>query len=76
MGEKMCGNICNIIWLSAYLSFYHLRPSTSSKKKKLSTINCPLEWVSVSLIGKVSDGCIKNLGFNPRLHQKLIGILI
>jgi len=29
---------------------------------------------------KVSDGCIRDLGFNPgfnpRLHQKLIGVLV
>ena len=33
-------------------------------------------WVPVSSTGKVSDGCIRDLGFNPRLHQKLIGILV
>ena len=33
-------------------------------------------WVPVSLTGKVSDGCIRDLGFNPRLHQKLIGVLV
>ena len=33
-------------------------------------------WVLVSLTGKVSDGCIRDLGFNPRLHQKLIGVLV
>ena len=35
-----------------------------------------LRWVSVSLTGKVFDGCIRDLGFNPRLHQKLIGVLV
>ena len=33
-------------------------------------------WVPVSSTGKVSDGCIRDLGFNPRLHQKLIGVLV
>ena len=37
------------------------------------TIN---KWVLVNLTGKVSDGCIRDLRFNPRLHQKLIGVLI
>ena len=26
-------------------------------------------WVPVSSTGKVSDGCIRDLRFNPRLHQ-------
>ena len=47
---------------SAYLFSLILR----SKKK----------WVPVNSIGKVSDGCIRDLRFNPRLHQKLIGILV
>ena len=34
------------------------------------------EWIPVSSTGKVSDGYIRNLGFNPRLHQKLIGVLV
>ena len=33
-------------------------------------------WVLVNSTGKVSDGCIRNLGFNLRLHQKLIGVLV
>ena len=33
-------------------------------------------WVPVSLTNKVSDGYIKNMGFNSRLHQKLIDILV
>ena len=28
------------------------------------------EWVSVNSTGKISDGCIRDLGFNPRLHKK------
>ena len=31
---------------------------------------------SNSLISKISDGCIRDQGFNPHLHQKLIGILV
>ena len=27
-------------------------------------------------IGKVFDGCIRDLGFNLRLHQKLISVLV
>ena len=37
------------------------------------TIN---KWVLVNLTGKVSDGCIRDLRFNPCLHQKLIGVLV
>ena len=33
-------------------------------------------WVSVSLTGKIFDGYIKYLGFSPRVHQKLIGVLV
>ena len=34
------------------------------------------EWVSVNSTGKISDGCIRDLGFNLCLHQKLIGVLV
>ena len=34
------------------------------------------EWVPVSSTGKVFDGCIRDLRFNHRLHQKLIGVLV
>ena len=27
-----------------------------------------LVWVSVSSTGKISDSCIRDLEFNPRLH--------
>ena len=33
-------------------------------------------WVPVSSTGKVSDGCIRDLGFNHCLYQKLIGVLV
>ena len=33
-------------------------------------------WVLVSLTSKVSDGCIRDLGFNPYLYQKLISVLV
>ena len=33
-------------------------------------------WVPVSSADKVSDSCIRDLGFNPCLHQKLIGFFI
>ena len=32
-----------------------------------------LMWVPVSSTGKVFDGCIRDLEFNLRLYQKLIG---
>ena len=31
---------------------------------------------SVNSTGKVSDGCIRDLEFNPRIPQKLIGVLV
>ena len=30
----------------------------------------------ISSTVKVSDGCIRDLGFNPCLYQKLIGVLV
>ena len=33
-------------------------------------------WVPISSSGKVFDGCIRDLGFNPHLHQKLISVLL
>ena len=32
--------------------------------------------VPVNSTNKVSDGCIRDLVFNPRLHPKLIGVLV
>ena len=37
---------------------------------------CVCVWIPISSTGKVSNCCIRNLGFNPRLHQKLIGVLV
>ena len=34
------------------------------------------QWVPVSSTDKVFDGCIRDLGFNSRLYQKLIGVLV
>ena len=33
-------------------------------------------WVPVNSTGKVSNGCIRDLEFNPYLRQKLIGVLV
>ena len=33
-------------------------------------------WVPVNSTGKVSNGCIRDLEFNPRIPQKLIGVLV
>ena len=33
-------------------------------------------FITYKLKLEVSDGCIRDLGFNPRLHQKLIGVLV
>ena len=33
-------------------------------------------WVPISSTGKVSNGCIRDLGFNPRLYQNLISVLV
>ena len=33
-------------------------------------------WVPVSSTGKISNGYIRDLGFNPCLHQKLISFLV
>ena len=46
------------------------------KKRKRKRKENYKQWVPISSIGKVSNGCIKDLGFNPRLHKKLIGVLV
>ena len=33
-------------------------------------------WVLISSTGKISDSCIRDLRFNPRLYQKLISVLV
>ena len=35
-----------------------------------------LVWVSVNSISKFFDNLIRDLGFNLRLHKKLIGVLV
>ena len=35
-----------------------------------------LKWVPISLTNKVSDGWIRDLRFNPRLHKKSIDDLV
>ena len=42
----------------------------------LNTTKPLITWISVSSTGKISDSCIRNLGFNPHLYQKLIGVLV
>ena len=32
--------------------------------------------LSYLLTGKIFDDCIKDMGFNPYLHQKPIGVLV
>ena len=34
------------------------------------------KWIPVNSTGKVFDGCIRDLGFNSCLHQKLIDVLV
>ena len=46
------------------------------KKRKRKRKENYKQWVPISSIGKVSNGCIKDLEFNPHLYQKLIGILV
>ena len=46
--------------------------SSSLNNKQLSFD----KWVPVNSTGKVSDSCIRDLGFNPHFHQKLIGMLV
>ena len=50
-------------------------------RKKKSNLSCGFKlesmmWVPVCSTGKVSDGWIRDLGFNLRLHQKPIGVLV
>ena len=59
-------HICTFFLL--YIHAFYLISYIYTKKKK--------KWVPVSSTGKVSDGCIRDLGFNPCLYQKLIGVLV
>ena len=58
----------------AYMAFEEV--SIYWKKRKRKRKENYKQWVPISSIGKVSNGCIKDLGFNPRLHKKLIGVLV
>ena len=56
-----------------YIYIYKYTYSTHAIASDWANIN---RWVPVSSTSKFFYGCIRNLGFNPRLHQKLIGVLI
>ena len=65
-----CGKNCGL----NILIFYFNGKFLSMRNQSLSAL-----WVSVSLTGKVSNGCIRDMetmGFNPHVYQKLIGILV
>ena len=58
-----------ITLLRVRLGFIYFVESTVNKgKSKL--------WVLVNSTGKISDGYIRDLGFNPHLQQKLIVDLV
>ena len=59
-----------------YYYYYYLEINTYKVHYKLQSKTKSELWVPVSSTGKISDGCIRDLGFNPRLHQKWIGVLI
>ena len=65
-GEMICMCYSGNLFLDVTIACY----KTLNHNKVLNV------WVPVSYTGKVYDGCIKDLGFNPRLHQKLIGVLV
>ena len=65
--------------LSTFASVSNLlvaKKKKKTKKNKTKFLIMICGWVPVSSTGKVFDGCIKDLGFNSRLHQKLISILV
>ena len=64
------------ISVMAYYYYYYLEINTYKVHYKLQSKTKSELWVPVSSTGKISDGCIRDLGFNPRLHQKLIGVLV
>ena len=59
-----------------YYYYYYLEINTYKVHYKLQSKTKSELWVPVSSTGKISDACIRDLGFNPRLHQKLIGVLV
>ena len=77
-------NIINIKWwkfkhLWNIVAIIYVTNKIVKKKKKKEIyiyIYIYILWVSVNSTSKVSNGCIRDLGFNPRLYQKLIGVLI
>ena len=50
---------------------YKLWKLTLAQLKKVTE-----KWVLVTSASKISDDYIRDLGFNFRLHQKLIGVLV
>ena len=67
----------DLIWVNFGLSWLkhgHFFYYTSTHASVLSCSN--MGWVPVSSTGKVFYDCIRDLGFNPCLHKKLIGVLV
>ena len=54
----------------------HAADTNKTIKESQQILKFWYQWVPFSSTNKVSDGCIRDLEFNPRLHQKLIGVLV
>lgn len=52
------------------------KKKNKSKDIKLFITIKLIQCVSVSSTCKVSDSCIKDMGLDLHLHQKLIGVLV
>ena len=63
----------DVFYLFSWFScFCALKISSGGSKYKIFNIR----FKNISSTGKVSDSWIRDLGFNPRLHQKMFGVLV
>ena len=65
-----------VVCIHRFYQVFNVTPTLNSQSCIYSRLNEKFKQVLVSSIGKVSDGWKKDLRFNPRLHQKLIGVLV
>ena len=69
----------NLKWMYIYLTFYLSQDFKIYLIFIISSIphqKVSLVWVPISSTSKIYDGWIRDLRFNPRLHKKLIDILV
>ena len=65
-----------IVWFFFFNFFFFKKQTHKGHDPYIVWSNIGCARVPVSSTGKISYGCIRDLEFNPRPHQKLISVLV